>query len=318
VGVRIVVADGRMLTASATENADLFWALRGGGGGSWGVITQLTYKIHPKEPTCQLMMTFPIGPGNPDKAVAAARAYGHLLATAPDEVGGGEIIPFADPVGGTGGVAMYMRYRGSRDDARVALKPLLDLDGNILPNVLECGKDGLNPAWPIPMGGGATYIVSNFLDAESLTTKDALAKIVEWAHKPHFPPFSTIPMRGCFGSVIGGAASRIDDNATAVHPGFRSGLIAMSCVAGWLGGASARHATAMDEWANTVFNDLGNGGAFISEPQTNLPNWQERFWTMKKYKQLVDIKLKYDPDNIFQVHHGVNSEPLEMFNGTIV
>jgi len=318
VEVRIVVADGSALTASATENSDLFWALRGGGGGSWGVITQITYKIHPKEPTCQVMMTFPMGPGLMGRAEKAAAAYGHILVSGDDKMGGGEFIPFADPAGGTGLLTMYMRYRGSRAEARVALKPLLDLKGSMLPNVLECGKSGLNPAWPLPLSGASSYLVSNFLDAESLTTKDALVEMIRWTHKPNFPTFTTIPVRGCFGSVIGGFASRVADNETSVHPGFRTGLIAMSCFAGWIGGASPKHAEAMDQWANTVFNDLGNGGAFISEPQTNLPNWQERFWTMKKYAQLVDIKNKYDPDNIFLVHHGVNSEALETINTTIV
>merc|ERR1739848_296856 len=43
----IVTADGRVETVSASENADLFWAVRGGGGGSWGVITQIKYRVHP-------------------------------------------------------------------------------------------------------------------------------------------------------------------------------------------------------------------------------------------------------------------------------
>ncbi|HEY4269429.1 MAG TPA: FAD-binding protein [Galbitalea sp.] len=46
-GVEIVTADGRTLTASATENADLFWACRGGGGGHLGIVTSLTYETHP-------------------------------------------------------------------------------------------------------------------------------------------------------------------------------------------------------------------------------------------------------------------------------
>jgi len=318
VEARIVVADGRLLTVSDTENTDLFWALRGGGGGSWGIITQITYKVHHKEPTCQIMQVFPLGPGLVENAVKAARAFGHILANGPDELGGGEIIPFADPIGGTGALLMYMRYSGSRAAARVALKPLLDLKGGAGSSVLECGVL-VPPAWPVPdTYEGSTYLVSNFLDAESVTTKDALAEIIRWTHKPNFPATTQIPMRGCFGSVIGGFASRVDDNATAIHPGFRKGLIAMSCLAGWVGTESPAIAKAMDHWANTVFNDLGDGGAFISEPQTNLPNWQERFWTAKKYQQLVAIKQKYDPDNIFIVHHGVNSDYAEMGNRTFV
>merc|ERR550539_2224303 len=144
-----------------------------------------------------------------------------------------------------------------------------------------------------------------------MTTKDAMAKIVQWVEKPG-PGFGSIPLRGCFGSVIGGAASRVSYAETAVHPGFRKGLIAMSCFAGWVGGESAHIASSMDQWANSVFNDLGDGGSFVSEPQTNLPNWAERFWTSEKYEKLLSIKQKYDPKNIFLVHHGVGSEPAEL------
>lgn len=134
---------------------------------------------------------------------------------------------------------------------------------------------------------------------------------MDWIIKPSSGTNPHSALRGCFGSVIGGAASRISDNATAVHPGFRQGLIAMTCIAGWLQSHKTPETimSGMDAWADTEFNALGDGGAFVSEPQSNLQDWAERFWTKRKYEQLLDVKKKWDPDSIFLVHHGVGSSP---------
>jgi hypothetical protein len=82
-----------------------------------------------------------------------------------------------------------------------------------------------------------------------------------------------------------------------VHPGFRKGVIAMSCY-----GFPFKP---LYEFANSEFNDWGDGGAYVNEPQSQLPDWIERFWTKAKYEKLLVIKKKWDPDNVFIVHQGV-------------
>jgi len=292
--VRIVVADGRAVTASAEENSDLFWALRGGGGGSWGVITQLTIRIHTREHACQLMLAFPLL-GVPTAHVAA-EAFAELLVNGDDKMGGGEFIPTGS-VGGLGVVMMIMRYHGTREESEKALEPLSrHAVGSILPAHLWCGMEGFHPAMPsgynLPLNGPVA-LISNFLDAESITTKHAMTKIMDWVTKP----LSVLALRGCFGQLIGGYASRVPDNATAVHPGFRKGLIAMSCY--------GFPFEPLYEFANSEFNNWGDGGAYVNEPQSRLPDWKERFWTMAKYEQLLAIKKKWDPENVFIVHQGV-------------
>jgi hypothetical protein len=297
--VRIVVADGRAVTASAEENSDLFWALRGGGGGSWGVITELTYKIHPRNHACQVVLAFPLLGPLSGLAIAAAEAFAELLTNGPDEVGGGEFIP-AGSVGGVGVVMMIMRYHGTLAESTRGLAPLLQHSaGSILPPALICGIEGLNPAmpaaWPISLNGPVA-LVSNFMDAESITTKHSMKKLMAWVVEP----VSVLALRGCFGQIIGGFASRVPNNATAVHPGFRKGVIAMSCF--------GFPFEPLYEWANKEFNVWGDGGAYINEPQSRLPDWKERFWTMAKYEQLLVIKKKWDPENTFIVHQGVASD----------
>jgi hypothetical protein len=171
--------------------------------------------------------------------------------------------------------------------------------GSISGAALICGTEGFNPAMPagynIPLNGPVA-LISNFLDAESIQTKHAMTKIMEWVVEP----VSKLTLRGCFGQLIGGVASRVPDNETAIHPGFRKGVIAMSCF--------GFPFNPLFEFANSKFNDWGDGGAYINEPQSRLPDWKERFWTMDKYNKLLAIKKTWDPDNVFIVHQGVGWE----------
>jgi FAD/FMN-containing dehydrogenase len=90
--VQVVTADGRLLHASAEENADLFWGLRGGGG-NFGVVTEFEFRLHRVGPIVfGGMIVHP-------RAVAAelARFYRDFMKNAPDELGGGLALITAPP-----------------------------------------------------------------------------------------------------------------------------------------------------------------------------------------------------------------------------
>src|SRR3954454_2504105 len=88
----VVTADGRFLRANEVENADLFWALRGGGG-NFGVVTQFTFRLHDLGPMIYGGML--IYPGFQAREIV--RMYRDFIATAPDEVGGGVALLTAPP-----------------------------------------------------------------------------------------------------------------------------------------------------------------------------------------------------------------------------
>jgi len=80
--VDLVLADGRVLTANATEHAELFWGLRGGGG-NFGIVTSFEYHLHPVGPLLAGLLIYPLG-----QAREVLQRYRELTSTAPD--GGAE------------------------------------------------------------------------------------------------------------------------------------------------------------------------------------------------------------------------------------
>ena len=115
--VEIVTADGRQLKASARENADLFWAVRGGGG-NFGVITSFEFRLHPVGP-----MIVGGGVFHPlTNGVEMLKFFRNFIATTPDELtvyAGIMTHPQAGPL-----VAMAAAYVGPREEGEKAIRPL--------------------------------------------------------------------------------------------------------------------------------------------------------------------------------------------------
>ena len=139
--VEVVTADGRILTASESENPDLFWGTRGGGG-NFGVATSFEFRLHPIGPTVVGgMLIYPA-----EMAAAALRNFRDVMADAPDEVGSGVALltaPPADfvpePVRGQPVVGVIVCHTGAPEEAEEALRPLR-----------EFGPPALDMVGPMP------------------------------------------------------------------------------------------------------------------------------------------------------------------------
>src|SRR5436305_14710632 len=101
----VVTADGRLVRASQSENSDLFWALRGGGG-NFGVVTSFEYRLHELGPVLGGLVLYPMG-----QAQALLKFYREFTASAPDELG--PLAGLATLPDGTKAVVTLLRSSGA-------------------------------------------------------------------------------------------------------------------------------------------------------------------------------------------------------------
>lgn len=126
VSVDLVTADGRFVTASESENPDLFWALHGGGG-NFGVATSFRLRLYPLGNVTAALLLWP-----PEKGVDILQTYRDFMAGAPDDVGGGVLyltapaLDFVPPqLVGNLALAILLVYAGPEGEAGRVLAPVL-------------------------------------------------------------------------------------------------------------------------------------------------------------------------------------------------
>ena len=154
----VVTADGRSVLASEDENADLFWALRGGGG-NFGVVTSFEFRLHPVETIYGGPMFFEV-----DDAATVLRFYREFIADAPEEFGGFPAWQIAPPLPfipedrhGDPFLAFVACWAGPLDQGEAMLKPLHDVAPVVAEHVGEMPYPALNSAFDalVPPGTAA-------------------------------------------------------------------------------------------------------------------------------------------------------------------
>ncbi|MCU0585046.1 MAG: FAD-binding oxidoreductase [Desulfobacterales bacterium] len=288
----IVTADGRLRRADANENADLFWALRGGGG-SFGVVTAFEFKVHPVGP--DVWLSAPIYPL--ERAGEVMAAFRDYLESAPDELMGLGVYwsaPEAPQVPkhlhGVPVVILLGCYTGPFEKGEKVLEPLRRIGTPIA-----------------DLGGPMRFVdVQTFLDADYpdgkfyywksiyLNRLDAEAIRVLSDHTAARPsPLSSIDVW-----TLGRAMSRVESTATAFFR--RDAPYMIGIEANW---ERRDDAEANIQWARAVFEDLkkfSNGGNYLNFP--GFFEEPERLLTGsfgENLKRLKSIKARHDPKNLF-------------------
>jgi FAD/FMN-containing dehydrogenase len=291
VSLEVVVADGRVLTASETENAELFWALRGGGG-SFGVVTELEYRLHQVGP--DVAVAFVLYPGK--RAAEVLRAVDEYTSSAPEDVSPLAFlghVPAGDPfpveAHGLPYVAVAAVHPGEVEEGERVLRPvrelgdpLADLSG-VLPYVEVQGL--LDEDYP---DGWRYYWKSVGLDE---LAEEALERIAAhaWSAPSHH---STLDIW-----YHGGAMGRVDPEATAFgrRPAYLIGV-----EANWEPGHPDDENVA---WAREAVDDLGRfstGGAYLNFPG-QFEEGDELLrasYGARNYERLVALKTELDPGNL--------------------
>jgi FAD/FMN-containing dehydrogenase len=283
----VVTADGRLLTASATENQDLFWGLRGGSG-NFGVVTSFEYRLHAVGPTILGgMVVHPLG-----KAKEVLRFYREFSKAAPDELTMYALLfnpPESDAM-----VALVCCYCGPLDKGHEVIRPvksfgppLQDLLGPMPYAAQQSLTDAGFPA-------GSLYYTKGGFMAD--LTDEAIEVFAEYAE------IMPSPLSGVLVQTVRGAASRVDAEATAFpHRRFPYAPI---IAAQWLDAADSEKNVgwARDFWK--ALQPFASGGAYVNDLGHDDED-RIRIAYGANYGRLAALKKKYDPDNFFRLNPNI-------------
>ncbi len=300
VSAEVVTADGSVLTASETEHADLFWAIRGGGG-NFGVVTSFEFQLHALGPMiAAAIVIYPI-----QEMISVMRAWRDYLSTAPDEVTcdllmwGMPPLPGVPPeMHGAPVVITAAMYAGPPDVGERALQPvrqlgtpLADMSGPMPYVVMQSSLDALFP------NGDLYYWKSLFGNRLTDEVIDAIAAFV--AERP--TPRTLVGLRG-----LGGAMGRVPEEATAY--GNRDAHFNLSIDAAWTDPSESERIVRWTRDAWKKMRDLTGGGVYVNFAGLGEENDEiARAAYGRNYDRLVAVKRKYDPGNLF--HGNINIAP---------
>jgi FAD/FMN-containing dehydrogenase len=289
--VDLVTADGTVLTASATDNAELFWGLRGGGG-NFAIATSFEYRLHPVGPLLAGPVLYPFA-----KAKEALALYRDFAASIPDEVNTIAALmnsPDGDPL-----AAVVVCYNGSFEAGEKVLRPLRSFGPPVADEVA-----------PMPYCKAQTlfdeafvrrrryYFKSNFTRKIS---DEAITTLIE-----HFPTTPS-PLSMLYFQQLGNAANQVGATETAFS--HRDALCEWGCDAVWLDPAED---AANIRWAREVaeaMRPFTTGSDYVNHIGLEAEEGTDRIKAAfgANYDRLVALKNRYDPTNLFR--HNQNIRP---------
>jgi FAD/FMN-containing dehydrogenase len=296
ISVDVVTADGQMRRASEKENADLFWALRGGGG-NFGIVTGFEFRLHALGP--QVLSGLLIHPFA--DAPKLLRDYRSFVAQAPNELTAWVVLRKAPPLPflpkewhGKEVMIIAVCFLGDPGVGERALAPLRTLGRPIADVIGPHPFVGWQQAFdPLLTAGARNYWKSH--DFRELS--DGLfAQLVEFAGR--------LPTAECeiFIANVGGAMARVPVEATAFAG--RDANFVMNVHTRW---QEARDDARCIGWAREFYNatrPYASSTAYVNF----LPDEDgERLSTTYggNYAKLREIKAKYDPENVFRVNQNI-------------
>jgi FAD/FMN-containing dehydrogenase len=291
-GLEVVTADGRVVRANARENQDLFWAARGGGG-NFGVVTSLEFKLHAVGHILFGHVIYPI-----DRAREAFQFFRKFMEGAPDEFNGGPALlksPEGVPVAAIGAA-----YFGPIQEGERILRPLREFGTPLLdeirPTAYLSHRDGFDAYYP---SGLRNYWKSCFLKDMSDEAIDMM--IHHFGRTTSRRPAVAI-------ETLGGAVARVGRDETAFD--HRDAPFSLIITASWDNPAEdMAHRT----WAREVFQAMqpySTGGVYVNYLQEESDEGRARVESAygTKYERLAALKRKYDPGNLFRFNQNIRPD----------
>ena len=308
---QVVTADGRVLNCDATHEPDLFWALRGGGGGNFGVVTSFTFQAHPVSTLSIFTLNWPWS-----SAADMVDAWQNWAPQAPDELwsnclllgtGDKSSSPTARVNGVYVGPVASLNSLLQQLTSRMSVAPYSRFvsEESILDTMLieagcygktvgECHLPSQNPQG---QQGRSTYSAkSDFFT--SLLPRQGIDTLLNGINRRQASPL--LFGGGILLDASGGAINRVAANATAFA--HRDALFSAQYLAPWNDSASNAIVSANFAWLADTWQAMrpyASGAAYQNYIDPNLANWQSAYYGAN-LSRLQSVKSMYDPGNLFR------------------
>lgn len=297
IGAELVTAGGEVIQADESENTDLLWGLRGGGG-NFGIVTEFTFQLHPVTDIYLSISMYP-----PDKGADLLRVYRDAAPSQPEEMMSAllffEVLPnpmFPEELHNKKVWALMGGYLGPESEAEPHLKFLTDVPDHLvhfgvaMPYVMaQQMQDESTP------NGNQNYWKSGFLNELTDEVIEKIARVAPTAPSPH-----------CQVSVIGlgGAIARVGEDDTAYSS--RNAAYDLSIDNVWEDPAENEKQI---KWSRDFFDAIkpnlkGVYLNFIGDEGDE--RVRESYGA--KYSKLADLKRKFDPTNLFRLNQNIKPE----------
>jgi hypothetical protein len=287
ISFQVVGADGKVLTASATENEDLFWALRGGGG-NFGVVTSFEFRAHPVSTVLGGLLVYP-RPAAHD----VLRFFRDFMLSAPDELTAYTALlhtPDGAPV-----VGVIPCYCGDLAEGQRVLQPLRSF-----------GSPVVDAIQPLPFPAMQSMLDGSFPDGNHNYWKSSMARelpdaaitaMVEQANQ------APSPLSAVVAEYYGGAAGRVSDTATAFP--HRQVFWDIVIIAQWTDPAETERNRVWARGVASALEPFSTGGhllAVLDQDDAAASGFGSNL------VRLTAIKKKYDPENFFRVNQNIKPD----------
>jgi hypothetical protein len=298
-GAEVVLADGQQVVASADENPDLFWAIRGGGG-NFGVVTTFVFRAHPVTTVVGGPTFWAI-----EEAEDVLKAYREFLPAAPRELTGFFAFHFVPPAPPFP-EELHLRkvcgivwcYGGSEEEAAKAMAPMLEVGTPVLHGVQSMPFPALNSAFDGLYGpGDQWYWRADFLNE---IPDEAVERNIEWGNA--MPTIQS----GTHMYPIDGAAH--DVGSTDTPWAYRDAQWAQVIIGV---DPDPAKAGALRDWTVGYWEAIhphSAGGAYVNFMMDDEGQARVKATYGGNYDRLAHVKAAYDPGNLFRVNQNIEPQ----------
>lgn len=313
VSLNVVTASGRFVTATPNINSDLYWAMLGGGGGTFGIITSAVVKVHPKIPVTTSVFNFTTSDTVSNETFwEGFRAFWDEMPTYNEAKTYSYYSLMNTGSGYSFSMLPFFATNKTVAEFNALTKPFFDkLKAlNISYQIETKHYDSIYPAYQ------ATFApLDEHVGSTASTPGNRILPKENWAD----PTANNATFAAVKNAVDNALVVMIYHQApnspakiiNSVNPAFRHQagmLVAVNLI---LDTSPAGLASGIDFMTNTIMGPLRaatpTGGTYGNEADIGEPDWQKSFWG-ENYNRLLSIKKAWDPTDLFYIYHGVGSE----------